>query len=316
MISLFCVLSRSWWGHTHMIVGRIAESFLSANELKKYENALAYGQYPRQTITETSVWHDDLKDMYSLYTMGNWHFEDQPLIKSENVNIPPPTYNISSYLDSAWRSLSNTTTTDPWIWSFHIRGIVHFLGDIHTPHHCCALFNDDFPSGDYGGNRYKLNCPFGSACNNMHFLWDSVGFYHTLLNPLNPIYKDQFQENVTKMMEEFPESTINADLTTYNPSAWNAETFKVAEKHGYGIPMYSWPTETYLETVRTESKKLIVLAGYRLGHILKSLVDRVPGEGNSYGREIGVWIFNVILVVVSVVFLFLTKKKKQEYVST
>jgi hypothetical protein len=299
-----------------MMIGRIAESFLSSKQLKNYENILGSGQFPRQTITECSTWHDDLKDVYKLYTMGNWHFADGPFVNTTNesaISIPPETYNVSTYLDSAWRSLMNPTTTDPWIWSFHIRGIVHFVGDIHTPHHNCALFNEDFPTGDAGGNGYKLNCPYGSACNNIHFIWDAVGFYCSLTNPLIQKYKDEFQVNVTKLMEELPESSRKEDLTTYSPSKWNNESLDIAKKYGYATPMNDWPSEDYLEIVRTQGKDRVVLAGYRLGHILKTLADKMPNISESHGREIGMWILNVILAIVSTLFLFLNKKKHLLY---
>lgn len=315
LIFLFFSRGSCWWGHAHMMIGRIAESYLTRKQLQKVERILKYGEYPEQTITETSTWHDDLKDTYKMSLMGNWHFSDGPIIQSDNVTIPPPTFNVSTYLDSAWRTLSNSTTTDPWTWSFHLRGIIHFVGDVHTPHHNCALFNENFTKGDAGGNGYKLNCPYGSACNNIHFLWDAVGFYCPILNPLVQKYSSEFQENVTKLMEEIPESSLPEDLDTYDSMKWNKESFDVAEKYGYATPMNSWPSQEYIKTVQTQGKRRVALAGYRLGRILKRIADNVPIENEPNIREICMWVLNGILVVVSTCFGILTFVRRQHYIA-
>lgn len=298
------------------MIGRIAENMLSSSERKKFEGILRYGQLPIQTITESTTWQDDLKDSYKLDVMGLWHFSDGPIVKGDNVEIPPPTYNITTYLEDAWRTLTNPTTTDPWVWAFHLRSILHFVADVHTPHHNVALFtNDNFRRGDAGGNGYKLNCVYGSACNNIHFLWDSAGLLYNIYNPLIPKFRDEFSSNATNFVKEFPESRFTGksfDLKTYEPYKWHNESYDVAVKVGYDTPMYGWPSEDYFEKVRTQCKDRIALAGYRLGSVLKQLVDSIPYDVPSSTREIIVWIVDAVLIVLSILFVILTKHKKKD----
>ena len=315
MLFFFFTHSLSWWGHAHMLIGRIAEMQMTSKQKKKIETILSYNQMPIQDITRSSTWHDDLKDTYKLYLMGNWHFSDKVLIfeESPDIQIAEPTYNITSYLKSAWKSLQDPTTTSLWAWNFHLRGLTHFIGDVHTPHHNCALYSKEFPTGDAGGNGYKLNCPYGSACMNIHFLWDSVALYAGILNPLIPLYKEEFQKNVSLLLDEIPKSSLTNDLEAYDPLEWNDESFQDAKDYGYNTPQNQWPNETFFETVRTVGKKRIALAGYRLGHILAELADKAPISTTTYPSEIASWVINAVLLILIIVFSILNFRKPTKY---
>lgn len=312
MIFLLISQSLSWWGHSHMMIGRIAENMLTSSERKKLEAIISYGALPTQTITEATTWQDDLKDTYDMQAMGIWHFTNRPIIRTEDVHIPPPKFDVLTVLNSSWRALTDKTTTDPWVWAFHIRNLLHFVADVHTPHHNVALYDKDlFPNGDAGGNGYKLNCVYGSACNNIHFLWDSAGLMFNLFNPLYPKYRDEFAENATNIVKDLPESYYsNKDLKSFKPKSWSDESFEVVKTYGYNTTMYGWPQETYFSTVRYQCKLRIVIAGYRLGYILKSLVNDIPISVPNNAREVAIWIVDAILVVFSIILVILLRHKR------
>ena len=67
MLAFFIYHSICWWGHAHKIIGRIAEKTMSSSQIEKIETILGSNQTPIQSITESSTWHDDLKDTYKLY---------------------------------------------------------------------------------------------------------------------------------------------------------------------------------------------------------------------------------------------------------
>jgi hypothetical protein len=46
---------------------------------------------------------------------------------------------------------------------------------MHQPLHSVALFNATYPSGDLGGNRFKIIISNGSS-QNFHSYWDAGGF--------------------------------------------------------------------------------------------------------------------------------------------
>ena len=165
----FFTFSFCWWGHAHSLITGIALDQLSSKDRKILENTANYGQLPNVRLEDSANWQDDLKGTYNLGIMSYWHFLQKPLIdESFTVTINNPTYNITAYLPSAWKTLLNPPTTDKGIIAFHLRSLVHFVGDIHTPHHNVAHYTSETPEGDSGGNLYILNCKYGSACNNIH----------------------------------------------------------------------------------------------------------------------------------------------------
>lgn len=315
MLCILPVFGLSWWGHAHQVIGRIAETYLTPLEKAKITQAIRYGGLPAQSITESATWQDDLKDKYKLSSMGIWHFADG-VIKGEpfgpEVVLPNPTYNITIYLQQAMDTLNKKDTTDPWAWAFHLRSIIHFVGDVHTPNHNAALFSSQFPTGDYGANGYKLNCPFGSACMNLHFIWDAVGLRLPMMYPLVPTEINNFEKNVTNLLKEFPESdfTKNGEsLTEYDPYKWSNDAYQLAVDKAYNITMNSYPTDEYFSMVQHVGGRQVVLAGRRLGIILKKLAKDCPYTAPSHGREVGVWAADAVLAIICVIFCIFGRSK-------
>ena len=315
MFFFFFYHSFCWWGHAHRMIGRIAESYLSSKELSKFNKIVQTYQLPIQTLTEVATWQDDLKDSCGLRTFYQWHFSDEIIIDGSctNCEFALPTYNITSYLESAYKTLSNPTTTSQWAWGFHIRSIVHFFGDIHMPLHNTARYSTDFPEGDRGGNLYTLNCNYGSSCSNVHALWDSVANLYNIYDPLIPKYKEAFQENVTLLMDEFPEDVFDYDLEAFEPLTWHTESYQLAEQYCYNTPINDWPSSSYFSTSQQVAKKRVAAAGRRLGLYLKSIADNVPIESDNYIREIVMWVINAILLILSIVFIILSSRKPKDY---
>lgn len=56
--------------------------------------------------------------------------------------------------------------------SFDMRLLVHYVGDIHQPLHAVTRYAKDFPTGDRGGNSFKITSKDGVS--NLHMLWDSA----------------------------------------------------------------------------------------------------------------------------------------------
>ena len=312
----------SWWGHAHMVIAQIAESLLSKSEIQKIEKIISYGTLPYSTIVSCASWQDDVKS-YGFSGMGNWHFIDTPLLLNvtdmSKITIQPNTYNVTNYLVHAKECLDDKTTSDEWALAFHIRSIIHFVGDVHTPHHSCQMYSDSLPTGDLGGNRYYLDCEYGSACNNIHFLWDSAGLYYPLLNPISSINLNQFNQNASKLMKEFPMSYFTSngyDLKSYAPYVWANESFTYASKYGYNTPINRRPSDEYFTTVQQHSKERIALAGYRLGYLLQSLLsnenfNKIELKPKVSTREIAIWVVNAFLFVGIVVVAFFNAKARR-----
>ena len=61
--------------------------------------------------------------------------------------------------------------------SFALRLIIHYVGDVHQPLHSTAEVDDEFPTGDRGGNSEKV--PSQGGADNLHAIWDSVVYQFT-----------------------------------------------------------------------------------------------------------------------------------------
>lgn len=313
--------SYSWWGHAHMIIAEIASRKLSKKEKEKIEKIINFGTLPTSTIVSCASWQDDVKS-YGFSGMGNWHFIDTPLLLNvtdiSKITIQPDTYNVTNYLVHAKECLDNPSTSDKWVFGFHIRSIIHFVGDIHTPHHSCQMYSDSIPTGDLGGNKYYLDCEYGSACNNIHFLWDSAGLYYPLENPVSSINSKTFLANASKLIEELPESYFtsrNYDLQSFSPFVWANESNTYARDYGYSTPINKRPSDEYFQTVQLRSKERIALAGYRLGYLLKNLLDNVDFNvklnPKVSSREIALWVINALMFICIVILsYFITRTKK------
>jgi S1/P1 Nuclease len=58
--------------------------------------------------------------------------------------------------------------------SFHLRMLIHYIGDIHQPLHASTRYTKDYPEGDEGGNYFRVTIPHHKDVSNLHALWDSV----------------------------------------------------------------------------------------------------------------------------------------------
>lgn len=60
--------------------------------------------------------------------------------------------------------------------SFDLRLLIHYVGDIHQPLHAVSRYAKDFPTGDRGGNSFKITSKDGIS--NLHALWDSAVYLY------------------------------------------------------------------------------------------------------------------------------------------
>ena len=314
---LFFAQSRAWWSNAHVIIARNAQRYLTEPQIANIEALIQDFNLPKQSLINCAAWQDDLILTNMLTPMSQWHYSDVPLVNSTiPITLPNPTYNVSSYVESSWKTLNNPTTTDRWAWSFHLRSLIHFVGDIHTPHHNVVLFTEQFPTGDMGGNLYRITCEWGSACLNIHFMWDSVGRVYPVSDPTLPYYKNEVEKNASLLEDEYPISSLPGITDTINISDWSRESYEIVKSIGYATPQNVPPSDEYLQLLRKTAKKRVAMAGYRLGNMLKILSDKglvpVTEKEHISAREIAVWTIDAIIMLVIALFGFLTVRVSRE----
>ncbi|EAX96969.1 hypothetical protein TVAG_414500 [Trichomonas vaginalis G3] len=320
---LFCAFttfSRSWWGHTHAIIAQNAQKFLSTKQINHINRIISNGGFGQTNIVHVASWPDDLL-ANKVPSMAEWHYSDQPYIPFDNFSFPypKPTYNVTSYIRDAWEILHDPTTTDMWAWTFHIRNLIHFVGDIHTPHHNVGRFTNELPDGDMGGNLYFLTCEWGDACKNIHFFWDSCILAFPIYYINYPIYASDLVKNASLIEDEFPTKDFD-DLTTVDVFKWSSESYEIASTLGYQTPEQQKPSEEYIQKARHAAKRRVAMAGYRLGHMLKELAEgglmpEFPNEKLN-ARTIIVWIIDGALLLGVLVYVILILRISTRYNNT
>ena len=80
-----------------------------------------------------------------------------------------------------------------------VRFLVHYIGDLHQPLHTVARVNDDYKTGDEGGNKFKL--PKVNNIDNLHSVWDSMVLLETdrITLPFTPSTWSQFHERTQNL---------------------------------------------------------------------------------------------------------------------
>jgi len=267
-----------------------------------------YGSLPYASVPQTATWQDDQKDYRNSRAFYYWHFADYVFPDEGYVKTLPPVYNVTQFLLDSYSTIMNETTTDKWTLAFQLRSFIHFMGDIHTPFHNINRYTNEFPTGDNGGNSFHISCPFGSCCNNIHFIWDSAGCQFILNDPLNSIYNKDFKKNISRILKENPLSSFQSDyISTFDPPSWSYESFLIARDIGYNITQNSWPSEEYFKTVHEYADKRIVLAAYRLSSALDQFMKNknIPKYSSTSILGIAFWaIDSVLLILIIWIFIY------------
>ena len=85
-----------------------------------------------------------------------------------------------------------------------LRLIIHYVGDLHQPLHASSRYDPEYPTGDRGGNSFKL--PASDGISNLHAAYDSVmyEFPDDLALPLSVGHWSSLEFSVKSLMKKFP----------------------------------------------------------------------------------------------------------------
>ncbi|EAN91043.1 putative p1/s1 nuclease [Trypanosoma cruzi] len=275
---LFSLSADAWWCNGHMLVNEIARRRLHPEVALIVEEAAvnlsASGPFPHTTdFVESGCWADDIKKL-GLFVMEDWHYIDTPY-NPQNINIkknPVNTENLKTVIESLKRTLMKQDLV-PYIMSFAIVNIAHFLGDIHQPLHAVELFSPEYPHGDRGGNAETVIVHGKMMA--LHSLWDSIcqGDVKNPRRPLDRWHYAKLREFADRLEDtyKFPAEVKNETNTTQMAM----ESYDIAVQVAYpGFVDGAKITDEYLEKCRAAAESRVVLAGYRLANVLNQLLDK------------------------------------------
>ena len=140
--------------------------------------------------------------------------------------------------------------------------IVHLVGDVHQPLHASARVTSEEPDGDRGGNDFPL--AFGDA-SNLHAYWD------TALSRGYPRRPDRSLtqwavETAEALLQEHPRTDFEEELerVSFEEWSWYGAQFAMRSAFPPELVRGGSPPSSYEAMALLESKRRVVLAGYRL----------------------------------------------------
>ncbi len=147
------------WGQTgHRATGEIAQQYLN----KKAQKAIA-DLLDGQSLALTSTYADEIKsdDAYRAY--GPWHYVNVPFDSTYEEHPHNDRGDIIQGIDKCIEVLKSSLTSKEDK-AFHLRLLVHFVGDLHQPMHVGI-------GEDKGGNDFQVR--WFNDGTNLHSVWDT-----------------------------------------------------------------------------------------------------------------------------------------------
>ena len=304
----------AWDGAGHMLIAAEAFRQLSPElQAQAVEVLKAHPDYdkwvksyhPNPTISQAayvfmraSMWPDEIRGSGSPYDHPEWHFIDYPLrppdfFLEEDHNL---TNNVLWGVMQCEKTLGDTNA-NPELRAAYLSFLIHLIGDMHQPLHCCSLFTVAYPDGDRGGNDFYVKVDGQGV--RLHGIWD--GLLGTVPNPLA-----QWAYSL-KVEAEHPRDSLPELAMHTTPRDWSLESRALAIRYGYLYgnlkgstnPETAPPLPTeYITEAKKVAERQGALAGYRLADEIREylkvgkFVPLLPPDTNMateiLPKEIGI----------------------------
>jgi hypothetical protein len=245
----------------HHIIALIAMHDLEQNApdiAAKVQQILDAGE---RTLLEAAVFADEIRNQRP--ETKPFHFVDIPFKAGGPANPPLPTApHVLSKIPEFTQALQNAGNAQERVDA--LSWLIHLFGDVHQPLHCIERTNSFHPSGDRGGNSFRLK---GSP-NNLHSLWDSSVNVQANLGE---------EEVAAQILETHSRASLAADLGVEDPEQWARAGFKLAKQHAYAPltenPQHPpKPSSAYVKNMQKVGRRQAALAGYRLADRLRAIL--------------------------------------------
>ena len=148
-----------FWGQNgHRATGKIAENHLKKKAKKKIDKLLN-----GQSLAFVSTYADEIKSDRAFSKYYSWHYINMDLDETYATTAKNPTGDLVTGINKCIEVLKDDTSSfeDK---SFHLKMLVHFVGDLHQPMHIGQR-------EDKGGNTIQVQW-FGQGTN-LHSVWDT-----------------------------------------------------------------------------------------------------------------------------------------------
>lgn len=152
--------------------------------------------------------------------------------------------------------------------SYALRLVIHYTGDVHQPLHATSLVDNDYPSGDRGGNDEKL--PEIEGAKNLHSVWDSIIYEYTGYAdlPFNTSDWNTLGDNIADMQDSY--DVPSRDYYVNNSEQWAAESLEFSENVVYpDVVVGEALSDEYLARAAPIAEQRVVYGARRLAEQIK-----------------------------------------------
>ena len=236
------------WGKTgHRVIGKIAQAHLTPNTTAAVD-ALLDGM----SLAFVSTYADEIRSDSRYDYLDTWHYVNMDKNTRYSEAKKNPNGDIITAIDYCVDVLKNPKKSKADK-VFHLKLLVHFVGDIHQPMHAGR-------KADKGGNNIELTW-FGKPTN-LHRLWDTNLIEH---------YKMSYTELAAHLPKRSAEE--NEHCMDAPPLEWVNESQDLANTIYANTPMHASLGYVYhyqyFDTVRVR----LLDAGLRLAATLNAIFD-------------------------------------------
>jgi hypothetical protein len=148
-----------FWGQNgHRATGEIAENYLKKKAKRKIDKLLK-----GQSLAFVSTYADEIKSDRAYSAYYPWHYVNMDLDETYAEATKNPKGDLVTGITKCIEILKDNTSSDEDK-SFHLKMLVHFVGDLHQPMHIGQ-------KEDKGGNSVQVEW-FGKGTN-LHAVWDT-----------------------------------------------------------------------------------------------------------------------------------------------
>nr|AOE09916.1 S1/P1 Nuclease [uncultured bacterium]CCG00854.1 S1/P1 Nuclease [uncultured Flavobacteriia bacterium] len=148
-----------FWGQNgHRATGKIAENHLNKKAKKRIDKLLK-----GQSLAFVSTYADEIKSDSAYRKYYSWHYVNMDLEESYADATKNPKGDIVTGINKCIKVLKDNNSSEEDK-SFHLKMLVHFVGDLHQPMHIGQ-------KEDKGGNAIQVEW-FGKETN-LHAVWDT-----------------------------------------------------------------------------------------------------------------------------------------------
>jgi hypothetical protein len=223
--------ARAWGGEGHRVIAAIARSYLTPATRRAVDDLLARDTDPltAHNMLDAATWADAWRPTHR--ETSNWHFVDIELDHADlaaacfgfpaaarPVSAGPAQDCVTDRIDAFAAELAapETPQTERIL---ALKFVLHLVGDVHQPLHAAD-------NHDRGGNCVLLALG-ASRTVNLHSYWDTA-----VVEALGP--------DAETLAAELRRKVTPADRARWSggdPRTWALETFQVARRTAYALPV-------------------------------------------------------------------------------